>query len=219
MQTHHLSIEKTAKVCTVGDLNKDTKAIWIVCHGYGQLAQFFAPKFSLLASEGHFIIAPEALSRFYLQGFSGRVGAAWMSREERDCDIEDNINYLNTIYAHFDIEAQSKPLNVLGFSQGVATACRWLAQTKISFQNLVLWAGIFPPDMNTDFEFSMDSFEDKKVFIVYGDNDPFLKVEHEEEVDRLSKKYKNIEVIRFSGKHEISPAAMEILLGKLAQPL
>ena len=36
-------------------------------------------------------MAPEGLSRFYLEGFSGKVGATWMTREDRLNDID---NYL-----------------------------------------------------------------------------------------------------------------------------
>lgn len=219
MQTHHLSIQKTAKICTLGDLNKGTKAIWIVCHGYGQLAQYFIRKFSTLADKDHFVIAPEALSRFYLEGFSGRVGATWMTREEREFDIQDNVNYLNNIYRHFDLESLNIPLHVLGFSQGVATVCRWVVKAGVNCDSLILWAGIFPPDLNTDFEFSIEYFQNKKVFIVYGTKDQFLRSEHLEEIEKFKHKHSRLEVMTFNGGHEIDEEVLELLFTKTSQPL
>ena len=52
----------------------EEKTIWIVFHGYGQLAKFFLRKFNLLFEDNTLIVAPEGLNHFYLKGFSGRVG-------------------------------------------------------------------------------------------------------------------------------------------------
>jgi hypothetical protein len=61
------------------------------------IRRVFIQKFKELASENTLIVAPEALSRFYLNGFSGRVGATWMTKEARDTEILDYLNYLNKL--------------------------------------------------------------------------------------------------------------------------
>ncbi len=213
MKTHFLKVEKTARYCTLGEMNEQTRNIWIVCHGYGQLAPYFIDKFKILDDDSTFIVAPEALSRFYLEGFSGRVGATWMTKEERESDIEDYVEYLEKLYneiTHGYPAAQFK-LNILGFSQGVATVCRWAVSKKKNFGKLVLWAGIFPPDLNTDFQFSMETFQEKEVIIVYGDRDPLLKEEHLKEIELLGSKFKNLKVIIFNGKHEINEQVLNQL--------
>lgn len=208
MKKHFLPVTKTARYYTLGSLNSETKAIWIVCHGYGQLAEYFIKKFQALEESKNFVIAPEALSKFYLEGFSGRVGATWMTKEERETEIQDYIHYLNQLYNLYNLKELNKPIIVLGFSQGVSTICRWVVSQKINFSQLILWAGVFPPDLNKDFQFSMEALEDKKIGIVYGKQDPFLKEEHLKEIDVLKNNFKNIKVITFEGKHEVNESVL-----------
>ena len=75
------------------------KKLLIALHGYGQLAQYFAKKFDQLP-EDYALLVPEGMHRFYLQGSSGRVGASWMTKDGREFDIEDNLNYLNQLLSH-----------------------------------------------------------------------------------------------------------------------
>ena len=97
MQEHHLEVKRTARYFTLGTLDENTEQIWFVLHGYGQLAQFFIKKFSVLDDGKTFLVAPEALSRFYLEGVTGRVGATWMTREERSNEVADYVFYLNQL--------------------------------------------------------------------------------------------------------------------------
>lgn len=205
MKKYYLTIPKTARYFTLGDLNKNTESIWFVLHGYGQLAEYFIQKFKLMDDGKTYVIAPEALSKFYLEGFSGRVGATWMTKEERDFEIRDYINYLNLLYTTLLMKYNKEKIkiNILGFSQGVPTVCRWIANDAISFDHLYLWAGIFPPDMNRDFRFSVDKLKDKDVTIVYGNKDELLNDEHRKELERYKTEYPFIKVELFEGKHEL----------------
>jgi predicted esterase len=212
MKKYHIKVSRTARYFTLGELNEKTKTVWFVCHGYGQLAEYFIRNFEVLDLETNFIIAPEALSRFYLEGFSGRVGAAWMTKEERDSEIEDYVQYLNELYFSILKEKHLEKINihVLGFSQGVPAACRWVADGEIKFDKLILWAGIFPPDMNTDFQFTADHLlKDKQTYIVYGNQDPFLKEEHLEEIKTFEKIKPDLKVLIFEGKHELNGSVLK----------
>ena len=51
----------------------------------------------------------------------------------------------------------------------------------IKFDKFILWAGIFPPDMN--FDSGKEILKDKKVITVYGDQDPFITPERMEEME------------------------------------
>ena len=64
--THHIETKKTGRFFTLGNLGSQTNHIWLVLHGYGQLGEFFIRNFKIINNEENFIIAPEALSRFYL---------------------------------------------------------------------------------------------------------------------------------------------------------
>lgn len=206
-----IQIQKTARYFTLGDIRDSVKEVWIVCHGYGQLAEFFVRKFEILSGPETLIVAPEAPHRFYLQGFSGRVGASWMTKTDREEDIRDYLGFLETLYKRLgeQIDWSAVKLNALGFSQGVATVCRWLAASDIPVSQIILWAGVFPPDLNNDFEFNARSFYDKNTTVVYGLQDPFLKKEHLEQIEEMKTVKPDLKIITFEGAHDIDPTVLK----------
>ena len=131
------------------------RELWIVLHGYGQLARRFIRHFAPLAVGHRLIVAPEALSRFYLDhpGRAGvanpRVGATWMTREDREAEVADQVAYLDALCDGLLAQGDGPAprLHVLGFSQGVATATRWLAHGRTRATRLVLWSGRIPADL------------------------------------------------------------------------
>lgn len=207
MQSHHLSIKKTARYFTWGQLSENTKNVWFACHGYGQLAEFFIKKFDALNPEENYVVCPEALSRFYLDGFGGRVGATWMTKEDRLCEIRDYISYLNMLYEKVFSEStknsEQVKIKILGFSQGTATVCRWVFDGQIRFDELILWAGNLAHDLA--FEHTEAILGGKKIYMVYGDQDEFIKSEHITAQEKLiQEKNLKVEVIPFEGKHELN---------------
>src|SRR4029077_15253411 len=126
MQEHFLSTPRTARYFTLGSPEGATD-VWFVCHGYGQLASRFLERFRALESEGRCIVAPEGLSRYYLteNPTERRVGASWMTREDRLHEIDDYVRYLETLHAQ--VVPATARVTALGFSQGTATVCRWAA--------------------------------------------------------------------------------------------
>ena len=122
--------------------------ILVALHGYGQLAQFFYRKFSFL-SETWGLLIPEGPHRFYLEGSAGRVGASWMTKEWREQDIADNNAYLKQLFEKISVANPNATLHLLGFSQGGATAARFYQQHPELCSQLILWASVFPPDIET----------------------------------------------------------------------
>lgn len=145
-EERHITVPRTARYHTLGTAG--SKEVWFVLHGYGQLARYFLHHFEGL-EEGRLIVAPEGLSRFYLDGSFGRVGASWMTREDREVEIADQLAYLDALAKQVSGDA-ALPVNVLGFSQGVATACRWAAMGKTRIQRIVVWGGSMPPELGQD---------------------------------------------------------------------
>jgi predicted esterase len=212
MAEHHLTFNFKARYYSSGEITEKTKHVLFVLHGYGQLAQYFIRKFSALGNQDVVVIAPEGLSRFYLDPLDGagrkstRVGATWMTKENRLVDIENYIEYLDKIFA-VTIKNKSIPISILGFSQGSATASRWILSKNIHFNRLILWAGILPPDM--DFEIGSDVLKDKSVVMVYGKQDPFLTDARFTEMKTLTEKLKTkVDVVSFEGGHDIEENAL-----------
>ena len=212
MEESDISFQFKARYFRLGEITSATRQIWFVLHGYGQLAQFFVKKFNALTGHNICVIAPEGLSRFYLEEIqaggrkNNRVGATWMTRENREMDIENYLTYLDNIYKK-EIADKKIPVTVLGFSQGSATATRWALSGNIEFNRLILWSGIFPPDMN--FESGHKILENKQTFLVYGKQDPFLNDSRFAEMKMLTEKL-GVEVnqITFEGEHEIDVSTL-----------
>lgn len=212
MEQQELQFGFKARYYRLGNLDATTKQLWFVLHGYGQLAQFFIQKFKVLEEAGICVIAPEGLSRFYLEGNGGRVGATWMTKENRLTDIENYINYLNEVF-HKETSSISPlpPITILGFSQGAATVTRWLLNGKINANRLILWAGLLPPDM--DFEKGNEILKSMEIIEVYGKDDPFLTEAKIAEMKMLADKLEiKLAPIVFEGGHEINKATLAKLI-------
>ncbi|WP_436515776.1 alpha/beta hydrolase [Ekhidna sp. To15] len=146
---HHINISIKASYHTLNKLTEKTERVWLVFHGYGQLAEYFIKKFEDLDPEKNFIIAPQGLSKYYLNGVYGRVGASWMTKEDRLTEIENQYAYIDAVL-HTIGDISNKQLIYFGFSQGTATMGRYAAQAKVPFHQMIIWAGTFPPDTNPE---------------------------------------------------------------------
>lgn len=172
MNEHHFQSSFRSRYYSLGNLSADTKQLWIVFHGYGQLAKYFIKNFSSLDLKSHFIVAPEGIHRFYLSGFDGRVGASWMTKEDRETDIQNYILQLDTLFNNLKSRISNNTLiTVLGFSQGTATASRWLSMSRPQIHHLVLWSGKLAHDI--DLNEIGGYFSTMDIHILLGDKDEF----------------------------------------------
>jgi len=206
MNQHTLKVETTAHYYSLGELNEYTNEIWIVCHGYGQLASFFIRKFEDLESPNRYIVAPEGFNKFYLKGFSGRVGASWMTKERREDEIEDHCNFLEQLTDSIRKKANTNcKVRILGFSQGTATVSRWLLRTKHVIDTLILWGGKIANDF--DFDLYNTKHSSTKNFIVFGNEDEFYTIEGVKEYRKEISSLK-AEWISYNGGHTIHPETL-----------
>ncbi len=211
MNTTYITFPYSARFQQLGELSENTREILYVIHGYGQLAQFFIRKFESIASPDRVIIAPEGLSRFYLDGFHGRIGATWMTREDRETDISNYLAYLDAVHTSVTEQLNTNvSVTVLGFSQGAATATRWLMNGNVQAASLILWAGILPFDLNIDN--AGEKLGDLEKWCVYGLQDPYLQDEKMKEMtDLVSRTGLDFQYITFDGKHEIDTETLKEL--------
>lgn len=201
MKQHRITVPKTARYFTLGEAGPGIREVWFVCHGYGQLANYFLRHFAALDDGQTLVVAPEGLHRFYFNGFSGRVTASWMTREDRLDDIADYTRALDLVYDEvMQTAGPDVRINVLGFSQGSATVSRWMAASPKRFDALVLWCGFFPPDMN--WENDLPKFKQWKTAIVTATGDEFISPEQEaEQLSLFRKSGIPFTHTRFTGKH------------------
>jgi predicted esterase len=202
MNEHHIQVKRTARYYTLGELNSSTKNFWLVIHGFGQNAKDFIANFNGLLDDETFIVAPEALNRFYLKGSGGAVGATWMTKEDRLNEIADYCNYIEELIATFNLGSyRNLKFYALGFSQGGSTITRWADKTKHNVNNLVVYAGEVGAEL---LPLSAESkLSGTKNFFVYGNRDEFFPPEI---FETMKKKYAemNFEHVPFDGTHEIN---------------
>jgi len=207
---HHLTVSRTARYQQLGKLSDRTRRVWFVCHGYGQLAAYFIRHFAFLTETdpATVVIAPEGLSRFYLNGTGGRVGASWMTRDDRLHEIDDHINFLNQLAGK--VLAECLPdvqVSVLGFSQGTATVGRWLAQAAFRPAQLILWAGSFPADLPTDT--ARQLLQNLPLTLVVGTEDEFISPAQAESLgQQLRRLGAAPRLLTFVGQHTLNRAVL-----------
>lgn len=213
-QAHSIITQKTARVFTHGTLSDKTKLVWIVTHGYGFLAEFFIKKFEELHPEEHFVIVPEALNRFYLKDMSGRVGASWMTSEDRENEIKDYIQYLDNVYETLILQTDAKIIG-LGFSQGAATIARWATRTHNRLNRIVFWGGNIPNDCLND----INQLNSMSPYLLVGDADEFIT---KEIYDKVLKDLDNAGLtfshIFYKGGHAILTEPLLQLCAELTEP-
>jgi predicted esterase len=174
---HQFTTQRTARFYQLGEISEQTKEVWFVLHGYGMLAKYFIQKFRDLNHPNRVIIAPEGMQRFYLQGTTGRVGASWMTKDDRLVDIDDNISLLNNLSNQLwkTLNPETCSFTLLGFSQGCPTAARYAMQADRLPNRFIAYASDIPKD--TLNEECMKKWNEMDVNLLIGDNDVFISEE------------------------------------------
>ncbi len=204
IEQQYLEFSLKAPYFTLNNYSDHTKRIWLVCHGYGQLVTYFSKKFEGLDPQINYLIFPQGLHKFYLEGHK-RVGASWMTKDDRLNDIHNQFEYLDTVINNAVPHDFDGEIIFFGFSQGASTISRYLHHSRLQIAKLVLWSGSFPPEFDPgDFSFLPDN---TLIHYFFGDDDEFYGVDKFEiETQNLQNVFnRNINVHKFQGKHLILP--------------
>ena len=212
IREHRLEVTRTARYHTLGGAGGAPRRIWFVCHGYRQLARYFIRQFLPLDDGRTLVVAPEGLSRFYIDlspgrhGPEHRVGATWMTREDREAEIRDYVRYLDALAEHVleTFGGHEPRITVLGFSQGGHTAARWVALGRVRPHELVLWGADLPPDL--EMESAAPRLRRVRLTPVYGEEDPSTgRVLREREAERMDEWGIPYRSLTHPGGHRIDP--------------
>ncbi len=206
-----LVVPRHARVGIVGDLESATEA-WIILHGFGMLSQGILHWFRKAERPGRVLVAPEGLSRFYIEAKGvRRIGASWMTLEDREHEIEDLLGYLDRVAS--GLIGPETTLQLHGFSQGVAAAARWTARRSRPVSRLVCWAGGFPEDVAP--EQLKGALGPEPLHLVVGDRDVWVKPEQvEADHARLAAAGVPVVLHRFAGGHRVDDGVLAELDGE-----
>ena len=94
-------------------------------HGYGESAEHHLRELAQVpGAEEWLLVSVQALSRFY-ERKTGTVVASWMTSQDRNQMIADNVAYIDSVVATVTHQHETTSTLVYsGFSQGVAMAYR-----------------------------------------------------------------------------------------------
>jgi predicted esterase len=215
--THHIAVRRTARYAMLGEPGTHIRDVWIVCHGHAQLARKFIERFRGIVAADRLIVAPEGLNRYYIDGgFHGpasRVGATWMTTEDRENEIADYVAYLDALSAEIfrTVPRVHATLRVLGFSQGVATAARWVSAGNTPANEVILWAGSLPTELTRAGAAHLTA-SGRRPLIVAGNRDEYITPKVvAQQVGLLRGLGVTAEVTTYDGGHEIDAPTLSAI--------
>lgn len=233
---HRLTVARTSRYATLGADAAHAARLWVAFHGYGQTVDTFLASFAGCVPPDTRVVAPEGLSRFYLEapradrGHLARVGATWLTREDREDDLRDALGLVHTVVAreHGAVVAArgARPaLGVLGFSQGVAMSQRWLIVARETpslggaarIAQHVLWAGGLAHDVPD--AAMRAAWRETAVHVVWGTRDRFADAAAvRAQRDRLHTLATHCEAHAFDGGHRLEAGRLGERLRALPAP-
>lgn len=205
-------VSRTAEAVFSREPAAEVHRVWLLLHGYGQLARYFMRHFEPFFSDGQLFVAPEGLSHFYTEGTSGRVGASWMTKHEREREIGDIAGWLNLLQQNVAsaIHPQAE-WNVLAFSQGCAVALRWLYTSQLKPAKVVLWGGTLPHDIALPQQQAW--LNATELHLVNGTEDPYLKNVDLTDVRRVfDARHIRYHWHTFAGGHQLNRDVLQTIL-------
>jgi predicted esterase len=212
-QTHWIPVAQEQRVDSLGTLSDATKHVWVGLHGYGQLVQFFARHFRSLATEERAFVFPQGPHKFYLNGVHGRVGASWMTKDERLVDITNQRLYLGFVFQWIKQQAPKATIHCVAFSQGVATIMRCIGHPDVQPSSILAWAGSWPPDLD---ETNRAALEELRFKACFGTRDEYITTEKQQEMRGYYLEKYNFEpsVSVYEGGHsfDVEKLAQEIAI-------
>lgn len=171
-------------------------------HGYAELADNeFGRLRGIDGADRWIVVAVQGLHRFY-RGRTSDVVASWMTTQNRELAIADNIAYTSKVIESVSGEWNASATLVLsGFSQGVAMAYRCATSLSRPVAGVIALAGDIPPELDRAHLSRIPS-----VLLGSGLKDEWYteeKLARDEE--RLRSAGVRTEIVRFPGGHEWTP--------------
>ena len=118
-------------------------------HGYGEGADAQLERMRRIpGADRWLLVSIQGLHRFY-QRRANEVVASWMTRQDRELAIGDNLVYVAAVMDAVDREYPDAPRLILtGFSQGVAMMFRAAAASSRAVDGVIAVGGDVPPELD-----------------------------------------------------------------------
>jgi predicted esterase len=185
-------------------------------HGYGQSADTMLDELRRIPGrEAWRLVSVQALHRFYTRG-DQTVVASWMTRQDREHAIADNLAYVEGVLDAVAREWPPAPgLVFAGFSQGVAMAFRAAAASSRPVAGAIAVGGDVPPELGADVLARVPA-----ALVCRGANDTrYAAATFDNDVRRLREAGSDVRPLAFDGGHEWSDAVLRAASLFLGEPL
>jgi dienelactone hydrolase len=151
------------------------------------------------------LVAVQALHRFY-KGRTEEVVASWMTREDREDAIADNLAYVAAALEVVPHDASTR-IVYAGFSQGVPMAFRAAVRGPGHAAGVIAVGGDVPPELLAD-----PSAEFPRVLLLRAVRDDwYTQAKHDSDVSALTGRGVRLQAVAYDGGHEWNPAAGEAI--------
>jgi predicted esterase len=168
-------------------------------HGYGENAETQMERLYSIAGDMRcLLISIQGLHRFYRPKSNDVVVASWMTRQNRELAIADNISYAGRVIESVLAERKIKlPLIFTGFSQGVSMAFRAAVRSTIQPVAVIAVGGDVPPEIQPEMLKRLSG-----AMLCYGMSDPYYSNEKfRDDEARLTGAGVNVRRFEFDGGH------------------
>lgn len=183
-------------------------------HGYAQSAAIFLPLLTQAARSARWLVAAvQAPHVFYTRGDRSIV-ANWMTREDRELAIVDNIAYVDNVLDALHAEfGAPRAIVCLGFSQGASMAYRAAVRGKRATTAILSVCGDVPPDVR-----DIPAARWPSVHMITGTRDEWYPPTRMTDEAAIVKALGvPVETSSFDGGHELAPEVVAGLSELLAQ--
>lgn len=130
----------------VADADASPVGLLVAFHGYAQSAdETLAEVRSIPGASAWTVASVQGLHRFYNRN-SEKVIASWMTRQDRDDAIADNVAYVDRA---IDAVGAQGPIVFVGFSQGASMAYRAAVLGSHRAAGVIALGGDIPPEVKS----------------------------------------------------------------------
>jgi len=168
-------------------------------HGYAEGAEAQLERMRAIPGAGRWrLVAVQGLHRFY-QRRENQVIASWMTRQDRELAIADNLAYVEGVMRDVEKEWPGAPRVVLaGFSQGVAMVYRVAAAAPRPVDGVIAVGGDVPPELDAAALARVPS-----ALVCRGERDEWYTTDKfDNDIGRLREAGVAVRQLAFDGGHE-----------------
>lgn len=169
-------------------------------HGYGESVETHLERLRAIPSADEWLIVSiQGLHRFYNRA-ANSVVASWMTRQDRELAIADNLAYVSAVIEEVLRERPAPHIVLAGFSQGVAMTFRAAAAITRPVAGAIAVGGDVPPEISRQALAKVGS-----ALVCRGVRDEwYTSAIYSGDLSRLREADVRVEELEFDGGHEWS---------------